>query len=680
MTRPLLVLTLAVSLPSLAAAQTASPYHDLMPAPASVQFTGGKLRLDSAFSVAARGIKDGRLERGVARMIARIERHTGLVAGRDTVNSTPPEITVVAHARGDVTPALGENESYTLTVTDSGAVLDAPTVIGALRGMQTLIQLVEGDRDGYYLPTVEIADHPRFPWRGLLVDVGRHFEPVSEIERTLDGMAAVKLNVLHWHLSEDQGFRVESKLFPKLQAMGSDGKYYTQEQIRAVVAYAKDRGIRVVPEFDMPGHATSWFVGYPRYASAPGPYEIQRAFGVFDPTFDPTRESTYKFLDAFIGEMAHLFPDAYWHIGGDETTGNQWRGNPRIVAFMKAHRLADAGALQAYFNGRLEKILAAHGKHMVGWDEILHKGLPKNAVIQSWRGQKFLGQAAQQGYSGILSAGFYLDHMQTAATHYQVEPLQGLNGADSARVLGGEACMWGEHVNPVTIDSRIWPRLAAIAERFWSPRNVTDVDDMYRRLAAMNRELSELGLDQQSSTDRLLRTIAGHAKIAPLKEITDVVEPVSFGRRSALQKTTQLTPLVRLVDAAVPDVPARRAYQRMVDSLVADKPDYAAYRGRLIAAFTAWRDLPAQVDAIAAQSPLADDAIPVAQMLSDLGEAGLEAITYLSQGVAPPPGWREAREDLLTRASGPIGLVHIAVTPALKTLIEAAATSTRSTR
>ena len=182
------------------------------------------------------------------------------------------------------------------------------------------------------MPAISIDDSPRFPWRGLMIDVSRHFIPLDVLKRNLDGMAAVKLNVFHWHLSDNQGFRVESKKFPKLHELGSDGLYYTQDEVRDLIAYARERGIRVVPEFDMPGHSTAWFVGYPELASGPGPYEIERKWGVFDPAMDPTREETYKFLDEFIGEMARLFPDQFFHIGGDEVNGKQWDANPKIQA------------------------------------------------------------------------------------------------------------------------------------------------------------------------------------------------------------------------------------------------------------------------------------------------------------------------------------------------------------
>src|ERR1700677_250162 len=214
--------------------------------------------------------------------------------------------------------------------------------------------------------------------------------PVDVIERTLDGMAAVKLNVFHWHLSEDQGFRMESRAFPKLTELGSDGLFYTQEQAREIIAYARERGIRVVPEFDMPGHSTAWFVGYPELASGPGPYQIERKWGVMDPAMDPTNEKTYKFLDEFIGEMTKVFPDHFFHIGGDEVNGKQWDANPKVQEFMRAHKLKSDQELQQYFTLQVQKIVSKRRKLMVGWDEILSPGMPEDIVIQSWRGQDSL--------------------------------------------------------------------------------------------------------------------------------------------------------------------------------------------------------------------------------------------------------------------------------------------------
>ena len=310
------------------------------------------------------------------------------------------------------------------------------------------------------------------------------------LKRNLDGMAAVKMNVLHWHLSDDQGFRVESKKFPKLTGMGSDGMFYTQAEIRDFIAYAHDRGIRVIPEFDIPGHSRSWFSDIPSWPAVPAPTRSKEAV---DPIMDPTRESTYKFLEKFIAEMAKLFPDAYFHIGGDEVDGKQWDANPKIQEFIHAHGMKNNQDLQAYFNQRLQKIVAKNHKIMVGWDEILHPDLPKTIVVQSWRGQKSLAAAAKQGYSGLLSFGYYLDLMWPAARHYAVDPMADaaatLTPEEKSLILGGESCQWAEWVTPENIDSHIWPRNAVIAERLWSPQDVTDVASMYTRMNAVSLEL-----------------------------------------------------------------------------------------------------------------------------------------------------------------------------------------------
>jgi hexosaminidase len=548
-----LLLIALISVPPVGVSAQSPPA--IMPLPRAYTSGPGQLRLDSTFSIGYDGVVTGRLERGAARALARIAARTGLTI-TPRLGANLPTLRLAVHDEGERIQTLAEDESYRLTIGPDGARLAAPTVVGALRGLETVVQLVAQDGSGFFLPSITIDDTPRFRWRGLLMDVGRHFMPPETVKRTLDGMAAVKLNVLHWHLSDDQGFRVESHSHPLLHQMGSDGLYYTQAQIREIVSYARDRGIRVVPEFDMPGHTTSWFVGYPQYASAPGPYAIERRFGVFEPTIDPTREETYEFLDQFIEEMSGLFPDPYWHIGGDEVAPRQWNENPKIIAFRTRHSLKDNDALQARFNQRLARMLARHGKQMVGWDEILHDGLPAGTVVQSWRGVEYLGQATGRGFASILSAPYYLDHMKPAEQHYLADPLpvgHTLTAEQAALVLGGEACMWAEHVSAETVDSRIWPRLAAIAERFWSPAEVRDVPDMYRRLAIVSLQLERLGLGHEGHGARMLRALTGRRDNPELVELLSATMPVSFGQRSRLQQTTQLMPLTRLVDAARPD-------------------------------------------------------------------------------------------------------------------------------
>src|SRR6266700_1770494 len=678
-----IMLIVAVVMASVTAAEEPRPLH-LIPLPANVKNAAGngELVIETSFSVALPSNADARLRKTVAIFLNDLRRHTGMLQLNFSVvdHSENGKLHIsVDHASKQV-QELGEDESYTLEVTPSGAELSAPTTLGVMRGLQTFLQLVEITPQGFAVPTVVVQDKPRFPWRGLMIDSGRHFIPVDVIKRNLDGMAAVKMNVFHWHLSENQGFRVESKRFPKLQEMGSDGLYYRQDEIREIVAYARDRGIRVVPEFDMPGHSTAWFVGYPDLASAPGPYSIERIWGVFDPAMDPTRESTYKFLDAFNGEMATLFPDQFFHIGGDEVNGKQWDANPKIQQFMHAHGFKNNADLQAYFNTRVQKIVAKQGKTMEGWDEILRPDLPKSIVIQSWRGQKSLADAAQQGYRGLLSSGYYLDLMNPTSQHYAVDPFTGptasLADADKQKILGGEACMWAEYVSAENIDSRIWPRMAAIAERLWSPQNVTDTNSMYARMDEIGRWLDAYGLTHNSAPNFMLQRMAGAADISPLQRLVDSVEPVKGYSREALAPSdpTSLTPLNRLIDAAPPESLFARHFSMLVDAFVAGqiKPGMEI---ELRAALTGWKDNTEKLRPLAEKSSLVQEALPVSQNLSALGAAGLQALDYLDRGERAHEDWKNTQIALVNQAAPPKAQLLLMVGAPVQKLILAAAGS-----
>jgi hexosaminidase len=649
----------------------------LMPVPASVQLQSGRLPVTKAFSVATRGYADDRLRASIARMTRRLAGRTVITLPLDLVADESSATLVIQCERGgSYVPSPNEDESYNLVITDKQARLVASTVIGAMRGLETFLQLLQGDRDGYYLPAVTIQDQPRFPWRGLLIDIGRHYQPPEVLKRNLDAMAAVKLNVFHWHLTEDQGFRVESKKFPKLHLLGSDGLYYTQDQVREIINYAADRGIRVMPEFDIPGHSTSWLVGHPELGSAPGPYKIERAAGIFEPALDPTRDQTYKFLDGFLGEMAALFPDAYMHIGGDENEGKQWDRNPQIQAFMKEKGIKDNHALQAYFNQRVLKILQKHRKKMIGWEEILHPDLPRDAVIHSWRGPASLAEAAKKGYNGILSAGYYIDLIFPAAQHYRADPLPAdseLTPEEAKHVLGGEATMWGEWVSTETIDSRIWPRTAAIAERLWSPRNVTDVDDMYRRLAVVSRQLEELGLTHERNYHVILRRLANNENTDPLRTLVSVVEPVKEYRRYQMRPQTMLSPLTGLVDAARPDSDEARRFAAMVEGLLSDTPRFQLYRSDIRNSLRNWHDAGVALDPIIDRAPALQEARLLAKNLAEVGTAGLEAIEYLSTGIAASPQWRDAQLSKLDEAAKPKAALELVVIPSVRKLVIAAA-------
>jgi hexosaminidase len=645
----------------------------LMPQPAELSTGSGELVLNSTFAVDTSKVSDARLTDAIARAVRRIEMNAGLRhAGKGVTPGV--KLTVKVDRPGDAVQSIDEDESYSVTVTPAGAEIDAATDVGAMHGLETLVQLVQPGASGYVIPAVTIHDTPRFRWRGLMIDCGRHFEPVAVIERTLDGMAAVKLNVFHWHLTEDQGFRIQSHVYPKLTEDGSDGLFYTQEQAKEIVAYARARGIRVVPEFEMPGHSTAWLVAYPELASGTKPDGIRREFGVSPYAIDPTREATYIFIRRFLTEMATIFPDAYIHIGGDETPAPDWKTNPRILAFMKAHQLKDNDALQAYFNTRILKIVAHLHRHMMGWDEVLTPGLPKDVVVQSWRGQASLIKGAKLGYEGVLSAPYYLDGMRPAGVHYLADPLPSssdLTPEERKLILGGEVCMWGEHIYPRTIDSRIWPRTAAIAERFWSPENVRDVDDMYRRLEPMSIELESLGLTQLQSGDAGLRELAGTEQIDALRTFSSALEPVSFGERAHTQHTDQLTPLDSFVDAVRPDPPSRHWFEAGVKRFLADPRHDQADQTALSDWLAGLSNAVPVVQKQMLTSPRLAEVSARADQLLQLTAMGEQALEYLANGKEAPAGWKAKQMQALEEAKKPSALVRFTLLPSLEDVIKA---------
>jgi hexosaminidase len=672
LSRSFLLLTCCL-LTTLASSQSNPPELNVMPLPATYKMGQGQLSVDQHFFVHVSGYEEPRLDRAVQRFLNVLSRRTGASYLSPCIGTCVGLNVITDHASKPV-QELGEDESYSLDVTASGAILKAPTPLGTIHGLQTFLHLVQATPTGYAVPFVSIQDKPRFPWRGLMVDVGRHFMPLDSLRRTIDGMEAVQLNVFHWHLSDNQGFRVESKKFPKLQGEGSDGQFYTQSEIREFIAYARDRGIRVIPEFDVPGHCTAMFVGYPELASGPGPYQIERHWGVMDPAIDITRESSYKFLDTLFGEMADLFPDQYFHIGGDEVNGKQWDANPEIHKFKASHNIKDNAGLQAYFNQRLLKIVTAHSKTMMGWDEILTPELPKASVIQSWRGQQSLADAAHQGYRGLLSNGYYIDLMQPASQHYAADPLSGpaasLNAEEKQRVLGGEATMWTEYVSPENLDSRIWPRTAAIAERLWSPQETNDASSMYRRLKVISVQLDSLDLTHNSHYIQGLERLAGSTDIEALKVLADVVEPVKEYTReeTAPYPATSLTPLNRLVDVVSPESDAARAFSALVDSQLTS-PN-AAISTELRATFTAWRDNDAKLQLLLQSSFLLKEDAALSTELAQLGSTGLQALDYLEHNQPAPPDWKQSQLAMLEEAKKPKSQLLLVVAPAVQRIVE----------
>jgi len=672
-----LLFVLTVLLQTAFVAAQVQPQLNLMPMPSSVQMAEGQMLVDGSFSVAVTGFHDASLDRGVQRFVAQLSRQTGIPFPPKPASTSSTLTIHTDHGREPI-QKLDEDESYELAVTGSGATLTAPNPLGILHGLQTFLQLVQPSVSGFAVPAVTIKDQPRFPWRGLLIDVSRHFIPMDVLKRNLDGMAAVKMNVLHWHLSDDQGFRLESRQFPRLHETGSDGLYYTQDEIRELLAYAYDRGIRVLPEFDVPGHSRSWFVGYPQLASAPGPYTVKSSGAEpgIDPIMDPTQESTYKFLDKFIGEMARLFPDAYFHIGGDEVDGKQWSANPKIQAFLQAHAMKNNQDLQAYFNQRVLKIVTKYHKTMIGWDEVLHPDLPKTVVVQSWRGQASLAAAAKQGYSGLLSFGYYLDLMWPAARHYAVDPMSDaaatLSPEEKSRILGGEGCMWAEWVTPENVDSHIWPRNAVVAERLWSPQEVKDVDSMYTRLNALSLQLEWLGLTHRSARTHMLHRMAGSEDISALRGLADVVEPVKDYDRESVDKPLDFhAPMNRMVDAVYPESDVARQFSGLVQAYVQSGYKDQAAEGQIRTYLTNWRDNDAKLHPLLDESFLVHEVAPLSESLSALGGAGLQALDALDKAEPSADSWRAQQLALIAQAKTPKAALLLMVVAPIQQLVEA---------
>jgi hexosaminidase len=454
--------------------------------------------------------------------------------------------------------------------------------------------------------------------------------------------------------------------------MGSNGNYFTQAEILEIIAYADERGIRVAPEFDLPGHATSWFVGYPEYASAPGPYEIETKFGVFDPTFDPTQEATYQFLEKFLAEMCALFPDPYFHIGGDENNGNQWNANPKIQAWMKEHQIKDNHGLQTYFNQRLLKFITANGKKMMGWDEILQPELPKTIAIQSWRGKDAMVAAANQGYDVLLSNGWYIDLCQSTEYHYQNEPIPdpaAYKGDALKHVLGGEATMWAELVSPETIDSRIWPRTAAIAERLWSPREVTDVQSMYVRLAIMSTRLEQVGCTHLRNPPMMLRRVTG-SEYSPWTLLTRYVAPLQGYKRHSqgLAYSTHL-PLTRLPDIAVPDPDDARRFNRAAKEFQSDERNQQLI-GNLRSVMQSWvlRDSLLRTSGEPAPEP---GWHTLSAQLASMGKLGLQALDAKTSYTMPDAAWFARADQLIEEAKKPAVECELAITQGVADLVKA---------
>ncbi|WP_159737685.1 beta-N-acetylhexosaminidase [Vibrio atypicus] len=663
--------TLALLISGLMAAPTTmamAPNTDLnlMPYPQEVALGSGKVELNKDFSIFIKGYDSERVQFNAKRTMERLYRQTGLPMLHWQAESEK-EATLVIDIRKapkDDVQNIDSDESYQLEVKNGQILISSDRPYGTFHGLETFLQLVTTDASGYSVPVVSIDDEPRFKWRGVSYDTSRHFIELDVILRQLDAMASAKMNVFHWHIWDDQGIRIQLNNYTKLWSETADGDYYTKDEIRYVVNYARNLGIRVIPEISLPGHASAVAHAYPELMSGLGTqaYPQQRGWGVFKPLMDPTNPELYTMLASVFDEVVELFPDEYFHIGGDEPDYTQWKENPNIQQFIADNDLDGERGLQSYLNTKVEKMLEERGKKMSGWDEIWHKDLPKSIVIQSWRGHDSIGRAAKEGYQGVLSTGYYLDQPQPTSYHYRNDPMpkgitvddtlhsgekfetydwvkprnkggprkgnitiieakdgsfraftdyngksreevhileyvpgvkfrghfdnfmsytefnyefaggklkEGsyqiignvrwpatgelvassatkgsvipapnggypaeLKGKEKDLILGGEITIWGENLDSMTIEQRLWPRSYAIAERLWSSQELTDERSMYQRMSVMDTwsEIS-LGLRHHADATMRLKRLANGADVTPLQTLAKYIEPAQYYAR-----------------------------------------------------------------------------------------------------------------------------------------------------
>ena len=526
-------------------------------------------------------------------------------------------------------------ESYEITITPRRVVVSAGDWRGLFYGAVTLWQLctagIDGTR-GITLPSLHIVDAPRFRWRGLLLDSARHFQSPAFVMRYIDWMALHKLNILGWHLTDDQGWRLEILKYPRLTSVGAwrvpagraaardldpatgrprlYGGYYTQEEVRRIVAHAAARNVTIVPEIEMPGHATAAIVAYPQLGALSEPLPAVSADWGVHPNLFNVEESTFGFLEDVLAEVMQLFPGEYIHLGGDEAVKDQWRSSARVQARMRELGVANEEALQGYFTHRMGEYLRSHGRRLVGWDDILEGGVPADAVVMSWRGVEGAITAAAAGHDAVLSPDptLYLDSRQgrssseppgrgtveTLEDVYHFDPLPGPLAADQRHVLGVEAALWTEHVRTEERAAYMtWPRAAAVAEIGWSPPARLDWTDFLARLPAEFRRLRALGVhysgdalaappvvgpydrhmsqDLKTCSGKLVLNLEDDAPIAGPRAVflIDILNPCWIFPAVELTATSTLT-------AAVGQVPFNFQIGKDIDQIKLNPPRTAA--------------------------------------------------------------------------------------------------------
>jgi hexosaminidase len=505
-------------------AQNAAPA--IVPRPAELKLLDGQFSIQASTTILVQADKPE--VRAIGEYLADLLRQaTGQplpVEDKETGRASyipPDSIFLSLPARS----TLPSDEAYYLAVRPGTVILNARHANGLFHGVQTIRQLLSGG-SVWQIPALEIRDQPRYRWRGMLLDCGRHFMTKDFVKRYIDLLAYHKLNVLHWHLTEDQGWRIEIKKYPKLteigawrqatrddeqprDAAGRYGGFYTQDDIREIVAYAKARFVTIVPEIEMPGHCQAALASYPELSCTGGPFKVGTKWGVYDDVYCAGNERTFEFLQDVLTGVLDLFPSEFIHIGGDEVPKTRWQACPKCQARIKAEGLKDEAELQSYFIRRIEKFLSSKGRRLIGWDEILEGGLAPHATVQSWRGMGGAIAAATAGHDVICSptSHCYLDYPQfpvvstqpvtviTLDKVYSFEPTPAELTAEQAKhILGAEGNMWTERAPQDRVDYMVFPRLCALAEVAWSPKELRDWDDFATRMKTHYQRLDALGV------------------------------------------------------------------------------------------------------------------------------------------------------------------------------------------
>jgi hexosaminidase len=516
---------------------SAEQEYSLIPAPASAKWQTGSFTLSDKTQIIVSPLNN-ETKLSADLLVLLVKNPTGQTLAI-AEGSKPANGSVFMVLDGSVK----NEEGYRLEITPKGITIHAKTAVGLFYAVQTIRQLlpvavekpmvINGLK--LILPACEIADEPRFVYRGMHLDVGRHLFPVASIKRYIDMLSLHKMNTFHWHLTEDQGWRIEIKKYPRLTEIGAyrketvagaqkkegntfDGKpyggFYTQNEVREIVKYAKSKFITVIPEIEMPGHAIAALTSYPELSCTGGPFEVRKLWGVDDDVFCAGNEQVFTFLQDVLSEVMDLFPSKYIHIGGDECPKKRWEKCDKCQKRMKDEGLKNELELQSYFIRRIEKFVSSKGRNIIGWDEILEGGLAPGATVMSWRGEEGGIVAAKSGHDVVMTPGKYTYFCYYQSENHDGQPLalggyvplelvygynptpEELTPEEQKHILGVQGCLWTEQIpTPEVLEFMAYPRTFAIAETGWTPDNMKNFENFVTRLKVLNKRYDAIGIN-----------------------------------------------------------------------------------------------------------------------------------------------------------------------------------------